>query len=305
MAEAVTLSQLGKKLDLHPANIRHHLKQLEDAGFVALETTRITGGFVEKYYRATSNAFLVNLAILPQPSKRGAVIATGSHDLALDLLSESLCRDAATPDFISISLGSINGLVALRQGVGHIAGVHLLDPSSGEYNLPYVRHFFPDRHMKVVTLTHRQQGLISSQGHPHQMRDLQDLIRAGVKFVNRNRGSGTRIWLDQQLEKLGIDNREIHGYDWVVNTHLKVAQAVYEGQADVGLGLLAAARKFALHFTPLFEERFDLVIPGDFFDSPLLKPALATIQTSSFRKKVEGLGGYTTSQAGREILVNS
>ena len=250
MEKPATLSQLGQVLGLHPARVRYHLLQLQKVDLVELVHTRVVRGFVEKYYQATARAFLVSVAILPERTREKAVLALGSHDMALDLLAEVFHDDNKTPELFTLPLGSLNGLIALRQGLGQVAGCHLLDPPSGEYNVGYVRHIFPDQLVHVVTLAHRQQGLMVAPGNPLGIKSLTDLGRAGVRFVNRKGGSGTRIWFDYQLEQKGINSECIQGYEIELNTHLQVAQAVAHGHADAGLGLMAAARKYELEFVP-------------------------------------------------------
>lgn len=303
MEKPATLTQLGQVLDMHPAKVRYHLKQLEKVELVKLVHTRVVRGFVEKYYQATARAFLVSVAILPENTQSKAVLALGSHDMALDLLADVFHDDSKAPQLLTMPLGSLNGLIALRQGLGQIAGCHLYDPPNGEYNLGYVRHIFPDQSMHVITLAHRQQGLMVAAGNPLAIKTLNDLTRQGVRFVNRKDGSGTRIWFDYQLEQQDIDPQDIQGYEIELNTHLQVAEAIAHGKADAGLGLLAAARKHQLDFMPIFEERYDLVIPEEHYQSALLAPTLDYIQTASFRKAVDALGGYNASQAGTEIPV--
>ena len=304
MSAPATLSQLGRVMDMHPAKVRYHLKQLEGAGLVNLTSTRIVYGFVEKYYQATARAYCVNLAIVPKHSRKGTIIASGSHDLALDLLAQHIQQDERTADMFALPVGSLDGLIALRQGVCQLAGCHLFDPQAGEYNLPYVRHLFPGQPMKVVTLTYRQQGLMLAPGNPRQIRDLAELAREDITFINRNRGSGTRLWLDQHLAAAGVESARVQGYATEVSTHLQVAEAVLRGDADAGLGVLAAARQSNLDFIPLFEERYDLVIPESQYESALLAPALEYIHTAAFRQAVEGLGGYNPQDAGMEMKVN-
>ncbi|MEA3351220.1 MAG: substrate-binding domain-containing protein [Chloroflexota bacterium] len=304
MVVPATLTQLGKSLDMHPAQVRYHLKKLEGVELVELVSRRVVRGFVEKYYQATARAYRINLTIVPQNPHRETVIASGSHDLALELLAQSMCRDETTPDMFALPIGSLDGLIALRQGMCQIAGCHLLDPQSGEYNLSYVRHIFPGQDMRLVTLARRQQGLLVKSGNPLGISSLEDLARPGVHFVNRKRGSGTRLWLDQQLLEQGIPSDQIQGYDWTVNTHLQVAEAVATSQADVGLAVVAAAQKSNLDFVPLFEERYDLVIPAEHYQSSLLAAPLDHIHTAAFRQAVEGLGGYNPKEAGTEMKVN-
>jgi putative molybdopterin biosynthesis protein len=302
MAEPATLSQLGASLGEHPAQVRHHLKQLENAGLVELIETRVVRGFVEKYYRARARAFLFQEIVLPANSDREYVAIIGSHDLALESLAQRLrSKNQGNLELLVLPIGSLEGLVALRQGIAQIAGCHLLDPESGEYNLPYVRHIFPDREMSLITLAHRQQGLIVQPGNPRRIRSLQDLAQPGVVFINRNRGSGTRLWLDRQLQQLSIPPQSIQGNNREVRTHTAVAEAIVQGRADAGLGLQAAARQHKLDFVPLFQERFDLVLPQEQLETQRLKPMLDFLQSAELRKIVQGLGGYDTQHTGDQL----
>jgi putative molybdopterin biosynthesis protein len=301
MKSSATLSQLGDALGMSPARVRHHLKVLEQAGFVELDHTRQVRGFLEKYYRATAQAFFVSQVVLPEPETRGTIFILGSHDLALELLADHFNQDVSTPNLVTLPVGSLDGLIALRQGFCHLTGCHLFDPVEREYNTPYVRHLFPGQHMHIVTLAYRQQGLLVPPGNPYQVRGLEDLVRQEISFSNRKLGSGTRLWLDQQLKTLGLDSTQIRGYPSEVNTHSQVAAAVRKGDANAGLAVFAAARKFNLDFVPLFEERFDLVIPEQPYRSALLLPVLEYLHTARFRREVECLGGYNPQEIGNEI----
>jgi putative molybdopterin biosynthesis protein len=194
----------------------------------------------------------------------------------------------------------LDGLVALRQNLCNLSGAHLLDPG-GEYNLPFIRHFFPDRAMQVVTLAHREQGLMTAAGNPKAIRSLADLARADVTFINRNPGSGTRLWLDRQLLTQGIPIESIRGYGNAVSTHTECARLVQTGKADVALGLRAAAHQFGLEFLPLFHERYDLVFAQE--QITMLAPLLDTLQTSAFRRSVEALTGYEVTHTGEQIPI--
>ena len=303
MNKPATLSQLGRLLGIHPAKVRYHLKQLEDAGFVSLVSTKIDRGFVEKYYQASARAYCVNLAILPQAEDTASLMFTGSHDLALDLLAQSLREQKLKSAIHTLPVGSLDGLIGLRQGIGQVAGIHLFDPVSGEYNLPYVRRLFPGEKIHLFTLAHRQQGLIVAAGNPLGLQDLTDLADPNVRFINRKSGSGTRLWLDQQLGLENISPEQIDGYAWEVNTHTQVAEAVEHGKADAGIGLEAAAVKFGLGFVPLFEERYDLVVPDENLGDPTLSLALDYLKTDRFRKAVREMGGYSTREMGVEVSV--
>jgi len=301
MSQPATLSQIGKQLNIHAAKVRHHLKRLEEAGLVELISTNVVRGFVEKYYQASAKAYHVNFMIIPAHPDKDLIVATGSHDLALELLASSLSQNRKTPNIQTISIGSLDGLIALRQGHGHIAGCHLFDPITKEYNLPVVRILFPNQKMRVITLIHRQQGLMVASGNPLGISGLEDLANKRVRFINRQPGSGTRIWLDQQLEQLGLGYDQIRGYEREVNTHMQVAGEVLGRGADVGLGLQAAAIQSELDFIPLFNERYDLVIPEEQFHNPSLIPALETLHSKKFRRAVESLGGYNAQDSGAEI----
>lgn len=300
MAGPATLTHLGQFMGEHPAWVRHHLQKLEQAGLVELVSTRVTGGIVEKYYQATARLFILQQSILPDPANPDTIILLGSHDLALTLLADQLAQRLHL-DLLTLPIGSLDGLIALRQGLAHLTACHLLDAESGEYNLPYVRHLFPERHMKLVTLSYREQGLLLAPGNPRQIRSLEDLLRGELTFINRNPGSGTRLWLDKQLTRLGISPEEIHGYTREVRTHTGVALAIADGKADTGLGLAAAAQRYHLDFIPLFQERFDLVIPVDSPREKKLESMLDFLSTGEFRRTAEGLGGYSTLHTGEEI----
>ena len=297
MARSYTLSQLGDVLELHPAKVRHHLKQLESAGLVELVDTRVVRGFVEKYYLARARAFTLQELILPDVDKPNTLIILGSHDLALELLSEQTTDTAV----LTIPVGSLEGLIALRQGSAQIAGCHLLDVESGEYNLPYVRHFFPDRAVTLVTLANREQGLIVAPGNPLGIRDVEDISQPGVRLVNRNLGSGTRLWLDRRIETLGLPTESMEGFTNEVRTHTRVAEIIANGGADVGLGVRAAAQQHQLDFVPLFQERYDLVIPQEQMATQILSPLLDHLQSSAFRRSVSQLNGYDTGHTGEQI----
>lgn len=296
MDEPATLTQLGQALGEHPAWIRYHLKQLEQAGLVEMISMQISGGYVEKYYQSTARAFILQQAILPEPAGEDVLVLIGSDDIALGRLAQQ-----AEVEMLVLSVGSLDGLIALRQGLAHLSSCHLLDSQSSEYNLPYVRHLFPERSMKLITLAHREQGLLLAPGNPRQIRGIPDLARGDVTFINRNPGSGTRLWLDLQLDKLGMAHELIRGYTRERRTHMDIAQAIAQGQADAGLGLAAAAGQLSLDFIPLFQERFDLVISAEKIEGLGYRQLMEALNSSAFRHMAEGLGGYDTAHTGEEF----
>ena len=224
------------------------------------------------------------------------VVHIGSHDLCLDLLAQYLAERSHR--LVSSNAGSLGGLVALKRGEAHFAGSHLLDPETGEYNLSYVRKYLPDLPVVLVTLVHREQGLIAAPGNPKAIKGLRDLARPEIRFVNRQRGAGTRILLDYRIARLGIEPGRIRGYEREEYTHLAVAAAVQSGAADCGLGIAAAARALRMDFIPLERECYDLVIPRPFYEGELLRPLLEVIRSSDFKKAVGAMAGYDTSHTG-------
>jgi putative molybdopterin biosynthesis protein len=226
------------------------------------------------------------------------VIAVGSHDLVLDLASSWLRRRDPLRSLASGNVGSLGGLVALRDGLCHLAGCHLLDPDTGEYTWPWIRRVLHGRDVEVVRLVHREQGLIVAGGNPLGLRGLDDLGGGRVRFVNRQRGSGTRVLLDHELARLGIEATAVAGYEREAYTHLAVAAAVAAGRADCGLGILAAARAFGLGFVPVAREPYDLVLAGP---EPVLEPLFELLGDAAFARAVEALGGYDAGEMGRPV----
>ncbi|HKI53396.1 MAG TPA: molybdopterin biosynthesis protein [Anaerolineales bacterium] len=227
------------------------------------------------------------------------ILSIGSHDLTLDLMAQFLVEHRR---LASANVGSQGGLVALRRGEAHFAGSHLLNPETGEYNISYIRQYMPNIPVRVVALVMREQGLIVSRGNPKGIKSLEDLRRPDVQFVNRQRGAGTRVLLDYHLHQSHIPQSSIEGYQQEEYTHLGVAASVASGRADCGLGIAAAAQALDLDFVPLFQERYDLVIPKQFADDNLLAPLFGLLTDSAFRKAVSQLTGYDVSVMGTIIL---
>ena len=265
-----------------------------------LSEVKISDGYIEKFYQSKAQVYLFQELVVPEKPGMHTIVLSGSHDLALEILAHSPCGDLY---IFTNPVGSLDGLVALRQGLCLAAGCHLYDTTSGDYNSPYVRHFFPDKKMVLLTLAHREQGLIISSGNPYKIQGLEDLTRQDLRFINRNYGSGTRLWLDEKLSRMKIFPEQVPGYTDVVNTHTAVAVAIQEGRAQIGLGIRAAAASHHLGFIPLFQERFDLVLPQEQFKQKQLSPLLDTFYSGDFRRQVEGLGGYDVSHLGDQIIL--
>jgi putative molybdopterin biosynthesis protein len=229
------------------------------------------------------------------------IVVTGSHDLVLDLAASEIRAADPAATLASSNVGSLGGLVALRDGLCHIAGSHLLDPATGQYTLPYVERVLGDRDVAVVRLVHREQGLIVAPGNPLALGGIDDLARDGLRYVNRQRGAGTRVLLDHELGRRGIAPDAVSGYTREEHTHLAVAAAIAADRADAGLGVLAAARAFGLDFVPVTREPYDLVLAAETLEDPVVAPLWALLEKAAFRAAVEALGGYGVEEMGRRI----
>jgi len=228
------------------------------------------------------------------------IFCIGSHDMTLDLLAQFLAeRDRR---FASANVGSQGGLIALRRGEAHLAGSHLLNPETGEYNVAYIRQYVPNVPVKLIALVGREQGLLVKKGNPKGIKTLGSLTNPEVNFVNRQRGAGTRVLLDYHLAQMNISADSIHGYEREEYTHLGVAAAIASGRADCGLGIAAAAQALDLDFVPLFQERYDLVIPKQHAESVLLAPLFEVLAGNDFRDAVSKLIGYDVAPMGKIIL---
>ncbi|MGQ9607854.1 MAG: molybdopterin biosynthesis protein [bacterium] len=240
----------------------------------------------------------------PLDEIQNSVVAIGSHDITLDILADEIKINNPLLNFSSAHVGSIGGLMALKRREAHIAGMHLLDEETGEYNIPYLKRLLPEQKIVLVNLVYRQQGLIVERGNPKGIGSLSDIVMKNLSFCNRQRGSGTRILLDFQLKRLGISPEKINGYDREVYTHMAVASAVATGVASAGLGIYAAAKTLGLDFIPIIEERYDLAIPEELLSLPNIQFILETIRNDSFKSRVQNLEGYDTRDTGKIIAIS-
>jgi len=235
---------------------------------------------------------------------KGILRFSGSHDLALAWIGAHFSE--IVPQYsLEINIaGSLGGLIALAEGQAEIAGCHLWDEETDSYNLPFIRRFLPGQRVALLTLAWRHQGLITPAGNPLGIHSLADLTSTGLRFINRQPGSGTRVWLNAALHRAGIPEGSIHGYQDERQTHSEVARAVADRSADVGFGLQTAAQAFGLHFIPLVKERYDLVIPENGPHAEAVDQLAAWIKTESARKAIAALGGYDTQETGELVWIN-
>jgi putative molybdopterin biosynthesis protein len=237
--------------------------------------------------------------LAPVEDIEGTLVVLGSHDNTLDLLGTLLRRRDPRLRLSSGHVGSLGGLMALRQGRSHLGGSHLFDEETDTYNVPYIQRHLSGLPLKLINLAWRQQGLMVLPGNPKNIRSIPDLTREGVRFINRQRGAGTRVLLDYLLKQEGLAAGAIQGYDREEYTHMAVAVNVLSGTADAGLGILAAARALGLDFIPLLPERYDLVVPETTFQDPRFQTLLAVIRSPAFKDGALALGGYDLQDCGK------
>jgi putative molybdopterin biosynthesis protein len=230
------------------------------------------------------------------------IVMVGSHDLTLDILANLLGKFYPPIFLSSHSIGSLGGILAIKNGICHMAGLHLLDPETGEYNFPYINRYLEGIAVRVIHLVYREQGLILQQGNPKKIRRLEDLFRREVTFINRQKGSGTRILLDHTLKALSLEPDQIQGYKREEYTHMAVASAVAGGIADAGLGILSAAKAIGLDFVPIAKERYDIAIPSVQFEDDKIQRMIEIIRSDEFKKVVSQMGGYDVSRTGEELI---
>jgi excisionase family DNA binding protein len=229
------------------------------------------------------------------------LLLAGSHDPALELLPDALHGETGRPFLFTATLGSVGGLQALAAGRADVACAHLVDPVSGEYNLPQLPRYLPGRPAVVVNLFHRELGLVVWTGNPRRVDGMADLGRRGLRFVNRQPGSGTRAYTDEALSRAGIAPTHLAGYREEVSTHWAVALRILRSEADVGVATRSVAAALSLGFIPLTRERFDLVVPKDAFFRPPVQALLEALRSDRFRRGLERLGGYDGGQTGRVL----
>ncbi|MGE5560806.1 MAG: molybdopterin biosynthesis protein [Chloroflexota bacterium] len=243
--------------------------------------------------------------LVPRRLIERTLVSIGSHDVAVDILDDMLRQAEPGTRVSSSHVGSLGGLLALRRGECHLSTSHLLDEQTGEYNVSFIRRYLPGQRVALITLAHRLQGLIVRAGNPKRISDFADLVRPDVTYVNRQKGSGTRVLLDYELGKRGLDPAAIAGYEREEFTHLAVAAAVAGGSADAGLGVCSAARALELDFVPVGEEDYQLVIPAEQFEQPLVQRLLQLAASDEFRRRLTELGGYRLPERQEVRWVNA
>jgi putative molybdopterin biosynthesis protein len=226
------------------------------------------------------------------------VVIIGSHDNTIDILADEIRRRGYNIRISSGNVGSLGGLTALRKGTCHVAGSHLLDTETGEYNISYIKKYLKGVKVSVFHLVLREQGLIVAKGNPKEIKGIEDLTREGVTFINRQAGSGTRVLFDYKLKQSAAKAEAIRGYDHEEFTHMAVAVDVLSGAADCGVGIYAAAKALNLDFIPMEQEQYDLIFPSFVLEQRAIQLLLETIRSQEFKDRVVALGGYDPARSG-------
>ena len=232
----------------------------------------------------------------PLSSIKGTIVSIGSHDLIMDILGDMI-------KLTSGHVGSMGGILSMKRGECHIAPIHLLDENTGEYNLSYVRNYFKDEKMAIIKGVKRKQGFIVEKGNPKNIKGFKDLAREDLLYINRQRGSGTRILLDYHLKQADISIEEVRGYGREMTTHMAVATAVNTGMVSTGLGIYSAAKAFDLDFIDITFEDYDFLLPYRMLEDPTIKAFIGVLKSKEFQSRVESLGGYEFDNTGEIILV--
>ena len=244
----------------------------------------------------------VNVRLLsPMEKLKNTVVVIGSHDPLLDELGDMLHVEDSGVYMSSSHVGSMGGIMAVRKGEAHAAGCHLLDTANGTYNLAYMKKYFPRGGVRLVRCVGRQQGLMVAKGNPLNLQKFSDIAREGVRYVNRQKGSGTRILTDYLCKQDNLNVDDIYGYDREELTHTSVAVQIVSGSADVGMGIYSAAKLYDLDFIPICIEEYDLIIPDHAWDTPQVQRMIAILKSEEFKNKILALGGYTVENPGEII----
>ena len=227
------------------------------------------------------------------------LVFIGSHDNILDIMANILHKAKPAIFLSSAHVGSLGGIMAIKRGDAHVAGTHLLDEETGEYNVPFIKKYLEGVPLQLINLVYREQGLLVPKGNPRNIGGISDLMRKDIRFINRQRGAGTRILTDLQLKKCKISPESVQGYDREEYTHMNIASAIASGLADTGMAIRAAAKALSLDFIPVTKERYDLIVPAQHEHSQQIKHFFNVIHhDKSFRKSVLGLGGYDLKECG-------
>jgi molybdate-binding protein/DNA-binding transcriptional regulator YhcF (GntR family) len=291
-------SKVAAQLEMHTPLRRATLVNQIEAFMLGVLATGYTAQEIDVATHQVLDRWQASFENVEGAPREQVLRFVGSHDPIISLIAARFEGLVPHHRLQVTFVGSLGGLIALARQGADLAGSHLWDKETATYNSPYIRRLLPGRRVALITLAHRRLGLITPRGNPQAVNGLEDLARPGLRFINRQWGAGTRVWLDTRLEELGIRSGQIEGYDNTANTHLEVAGAVAEGQADVGLGVEAAALAYGLGFTLLTIERYDLVIPAEVWELEAIQTLARWLTSEEAAQDINGIGGYDTGQTG-------
>lgn len=237
----------------------------------------------------------------PREEIENTLVSIGSHDVLMDMVANIIHKNKQLVNLSSAHVGSLGGIMAIKKGECHIAPIHLLDEETGTYNLTYLKRYLADEAVVLIKGVKRTQGMIIPKGNPQNIQGIADLVRPEIRFVNRQRGSGTRVLLDYLLKTAQLDTNQVLGYSREMNTHMMVASAVKSGSCDVGIGVLSAANMMALDFIPIGEEAYDFVILKENLDDPRVQIFIQVLKSQEFKEALKRLGGYELEQPGEIV----
>ncbi len=244
----------------------------------------------------------VQVRLLSTPEKlQNTLVVIGSHDPLLDEVADMMHRADPTVFMSSSHVGSMGGIMAIRRGEAHAGGCHLLDTETGVYNLSFLKKYFPNGGIRLVRCVGRQQGLMLAKGNPLDIKEFVDIAKNGARYVNRQKGSGTRVLMDYLCEQYAVNVSDIYGYEREELTHTSVAAQIANGSADAGMGIYSAAQLYDLDFLPICIEEYDLIIPDHAWETPVVQQLIATLKSPAFREKMLAMGGYTVDHPGEII----
>jgi len=298
--EIMNTKEVAKYLGIHEKQVYALIKSKK------IPSTRVTGKWVfpkkliDEWIESNAKTGLEQAR---QKSRRieGALLASGSNDPILDMLHTYMKKSYPEFYIFSANTGSTDGLKALNMGYTDIAWSHLYDPKTGEYNIPFLPTYLPNVKPVVVNLFYRDLGFVTLPGNPIRLKGFQDLTKRGVRFINRQKGSGTRLLIDQRLKDFGISSSKIEGYSDEVNTHLEVGLSILGKTANVGIATMAVSKFLSLDFIPITKERFDMIQSQETFFHKGVQALIRLLHSEEFRQKVEKIGGYDLKDSGRVI----
>jgi putative molybdopterin biosynthesis protein len=296
--EMMSTKEVAKYLGIHEKQVYALIK------LKRVPCTRVTGKWV--FPRKLIDDWIesnakIGLEKAREKSRRieGALLASGSNDPILDMLQTYLRESHPEFYIFSANTGSTDGLKALNMGYTDIAWSHLFDPKSGEYNTPFLSTYLPNVKPVVVNLFDRDLGFVTAPKNPLGIRGFEDLARKGVRFLNRQKGSGTRVLLDYHLKRLKIPSSKISGYEKEVYTHFEVGLSILSKEADAGIATIAVSKLFGLPFTPITRERFDMILDKSTFFEKGVQAFMEILHSEEFRNRVARLGNYDFGNSGK------